>query len=441
MKTMTTNRRPTSGRGQQDDPSKLDSYQKASKTATVGNHMRTFARTKTSKIITAWNDPDYFHQICLYFYPLADLTGSVDPSTVLSAQLENILDLTWELFYTNANLKDLVAAEEAAWKLYFGVMFCICMEVQLQYNTRCYLPAYTESDTVSGTTTELSYFAQSSFDIFLASMKDYPVPGAIYAIVDAFATWVIQLTQPYSRFTIDIPACFINPFQAIYDLEDLEAMRNILRVNLGNTVTHAKKFGLKMGKWRDPIKPTVKTLSDPDVIAYFNHAAMQYGDGAAVNIVYEDGGFRGTDLTTNYTETEYFFKDNPNESILHVLAPWFGLYNATNNPYGGLIIHADIATEYYINASLVALHGVGTDPVRFGYGSTRLMDSLALLFKCFTDQTGAALSLSWNGTDFSTEQLLDDGWLLEIFNHLYYGTNRGATETNNDLINFIGRLL
>ena len=434
---MTTDRKPTSGRAQK--KSDIDSYMKKSKEAQIGNNMRTFARTKTSGLITSWDDPHFLSVKGAYFKFLADTTGAVDSATVGDPGALVLLDLLWETHFQNANLKDLVATDEASWKLYFLAMAQICMDFQLQYNLRCYLPAYTEADAVPGTNSAITFLKQSSYDIFIASMKDFPVPKGIYNLVDIFATWVVKLTQEYERFTLKIPAAIFAPFQSTYDLEDFEAMRNLCRVNLGGYITHSKKYGLGSSTWRDPIKPTEKTVNDVDVIAYFNHSPFRYYDNQPASVYfYPNGGFQGGNLTTDYTQVEYGFKDTPNESPIHVLACWFGLYDATNNPYGGLIRQGGPNTaEYYINLAFCAQHG--TSVTAANMGDAIITDTILLLHKCSSDNVAATLKLEFAGTNFTAVKGVDDCWPLAYNNQLFYGTGRGATEANNDIINYLGR--
>lgn len=436
---MTTDRKPMSGRGQ--TKSDLDSYMKKSKISAVGNFMRTFSRTKTSGLITSWDDAHFFSVKNAYFKFLADVTSAVDAATVGDPGGLVLLDILWETHFQNANLKDLVSTDEASWKLYFLSMLQICIDFQIQYNMRCYLPAYTEADAVPGDAANITFLTQSSYDIFISSMKEFPVPKGIYELVDLFATWVVQLTQEYEKHTLRIPAAIFQPFNTVYDLEDYQAMRALLRVNLGGMLTHAKKYGMGISAWRDPVKPTVKTLSDPDVIGYFNHSTLYYYDNQPAAVFFRpNGGIAGANLTTEYTLVEYAFKDNPNESAMHVLAPWFGVYNATNNPYGGFIHqYAPNSAEYYINMMFCAQHGTGMTATNLG--DAILTDTLVLFHKAGSDNTGATFKLIYNGTNFTAEKGLDDCWPLAYFNRLFYGTGRGATETNNDLINFLGRSL
>lgn len=436
---MTTPRKPTSGRAQK--TTDLDSYHKQSKASNVGNHMRTFARTKTSGLITAWNDPHFMTIKGQHFKFIADATGAVDSSTVGDPGGLVLLDVLWETHFENANLKDLVANDEASWKLYFLVMLQICIDFQIQYNYRCHLPAYTEADAVPGTETALTFLEQSSYDIFIASMAEFPVPKGVYELVDIFASWIVRITPEYERFTLRIPPAYYVPFYCVYDLLDFQAMRQLLRVNLGGFVTHAKKYGLGTTSWRDPKPPVIKDLHDVDVIAYFNHSPFKYIDkNVATLIVAENGGFTGTDKTDDYALTQYGFKDNPNESKMHVLAPWFGVYDATNNPYGGFIHQgAPNAAEYYVNLSFVAQHGI--DVAIANLGDAIITDTMLLLHKAASDNVAATFTLEFNGTDFTATRGLDDCWPLGYYNDLFYGAGRGYDETTNDLINFLGRIL
>ena len=436
---MTTDRKPMSGRAQ--GKRDLDGYMKKSKTSAVGNNMRTFSRTKTSGLISSWDDAHFMSIKGQYFKFTADVTGDVDAATVGAPVMLALLDVLWETHFQNANLKDLVAADEASWKLYFCAMAQLCFDFQLQYNYRCHLPAYTESDVVPGSNTDLTFLTQSSFDIFTASMKEFPVPKGIYNLVDIFCTWLVKITQEYEKHTLRIPAALFAPFFTVYDLADYEALRSICRVNLGGMVTHAKKYGLGTMAWRDPVQPTIKDVNDVDVIAYFNHSPFKYYDNQPAAVIFSpNGGFLGTNLTTNYTLVEYAFKDTPNESPIHVLAPMFGVYNATNNPYGGQILQvATNAAEYYVNISFVAQHGTGVDPANLG--DAILTDTLLLMHKAASDNVAATLSLNFTGTNFTAAKALDDCWPLAYNNQLFYGAGRGATETNNDLINYLGRSL
>jgi hypothetical protein len=433
-----------SGRAQQNTSSALDKYNKDSRRDAVGKYMRTFARNKTTDMVTAWDDVDYFIVINQQPYFLADSTGNVDSATTISAQLESILDLAWELYFTNANLKDLDATQEAAWKLYFGAALFIAAGLQIQYNFRCYLPAYTESSTVPGDSTNIPYWTQSDFDIFLTSMKDFPIPKGVYEIVDIFFSWIIQTSQEYSQYTIKIPGGYIQPFNHNYDLADFEAARGLMKSNWGNAITHAKKFGLKMGSWRDPVNPTIKPVHHPDCLAMFNHMALEFCDDGTDGSqgLYPKGGFIGGNLVGDYEDVEYYFKDTPNESLLHLFAPWFGIYHGTNNPYGGFILESSAAGEYSLNVRGISQHGTATSAL--GINDDNTAKFIALLAKAPKDENEEGdvgdWVMSWQGTNLTADQAIDI-WLPSIIFNLFKGTGRGATETNNDLINYIGRLL
>lgn len=437
------NKRPNiSGRAQDDSMAKNDSYNKDSRQQAVGNYMRTFSRSKTGQLVTAWDDEEYLIVLNNYIYPLADTTGNVDSATVPSAQFLAWLDATWELYFTNANLKDLVGGEEDAWTLYFAASFFIASALQIQYNFRCMLPAYTESDAVPGGTANIPYFSQSSFDIFCARMKDVPIPKGVFELVSVLCTWGVQLSKPYEKYTLRIPGSTLFPLNCPYDLEDLEEAFDLLRVNQGNAITHAKKFGLKMGSWKDPIKPIIKQLNDPDVIAFFCHAHMEIVDKDPAAIEFSpNGGFAGDNVNTDYTLTEFTFFETPNESVLHVLAPIFGVYDATNNPYGGWLLNSANAAEYFISAEYVAQHG--TSMTRLQYDSIKAALLVMQLHKCVFDNKAVdgKFNVGIFGTQVTTEQGMDDVWPLAYFNNLFYGKGRGMTETNNDLLNYLGRLL
>ena len=433
-----TDRKQTSGRAS--NKYDLDKYNKESRSAAVGNFMQTFSRTKTGLCIKTWDDTDYFHVLGNFIRTLNDVSGAVDAATTIVAQWETILDAAWHAYYTNANLKDRVDAEEAAWKLYFTAYLFIAANLQIQYNMRCYLSSYTESDTTPGANSQIPYFKQSSFDIFVSSMKEFPAPKGVYEIVDIFLTWVVVITQEYEKHTLRIPPMIIQPFNSVYDLEDLEAARGLLRVNLGNYVTHAKKFGLKSGAWRDPVKPTEKDTSDVDVIAFFNNARFNfYDDTPAVDEVDINGGFPGGDLVNNYLLHEYYFKDNPNESKIHAFAPWFGTYDGTNNPYGGVIgVTSTAAVLYNISSMNVAQYGAA---VVIGNMTNTSAKVLMMLHKCSYDNVADTFHVAITGTNITAIRGQDDVWPLAYANKLFYANNRTAAATNNDLLNLIGRSL
>jgi hypothetical protein len=274
-------------------------------------------------------------------------------------------------------------------------------------------------------------------------MEQYPIPKGIYELVDIFCTWCVQLSKPYERFTLKLPGCFLFPFSDRYDLADLEACRDLMRTNWGNMLTHSKKFGLKLGKWRNPIKPTIKTLKDPDVIAFFAHAHLKFYDNQPAEVeLGPNGGHTGSNLTTDYTSHEYMFLEDPNESLINVLAPWFGTYDGTNNPYGGFIKEMTVSTtEYSITILSVSQHGNDITPLKF---SDDLLARFTIqLHKCCIDNfvQDGGFNTAVIGDNWTATQGLDDSWVIDVVNQLYMGSGRGATETNNDLLNYIGRLL
>jgi hypothetical protein len=337
-------------------------------------------------------------------------------------------------------LKDLVVAEETSWKLYFCCAAQIAMSVQIQYVMRCMLEAYNEADDQGGNMSNIPYFSQSSFDIFCASMKDIVIPKGVYELVDIFLTKVIKIAEGYSNYTLSYPESFIYLWNDQYDLEDLQAMRALMKTNYGNYLTHAKKFGMGTSKWRDPVKPMITDTNDVDIIALLNHIHLKYYDNQPAHVEWiPNGGFTGSNLTDDYNLTEYFFKNSPNESPIHVLAPWFGTYDATNNKYGGLILEmVASAAEYYINVASVAQHGNNIAPKAL---ASPVANAMLNLVKCMSDNEDAQFILQISGTNFTAVQQAADSWPLAVTENLLFGKNRGATETNDDLLNYFARLL
>ena len=319
-------------------------------------------------------------------------------------------------------------------------MMQICASVQIQYIFRTLLPAYTESDTTPGASTTIPYFTQSSFDIFLASMKDFPVPKGIYELVNLLFGWIIKLADEYEQHAMRIPPSYFAPFNDYYDLADLEAMRELCRVNMGNTITHAKKFGLKIGKWSDPKAPVIKETSDSDVIAYFNHQMIAWYDNQpAIDVANPNGGFMGANRTTNFTGVEYYFKDTPSESAIHVLAEFFGQTQGANARFAGVLVPGGCnAVEYTTDMLKASQHGTAVQ-------SVLLADIVAVsvlpLFKAFHDSNSAIFQVSLGGTNFTASQTMDGIWPYGVANKCFIGTGRGADETENDILNYIGNLL
>ena len=424
-----------------DRVTRRDAYYKDSKSKATGKFMKTFSRSKLSQLIQTWDDTDYLTIINQVFVFTDCTGGSVTSANTAHAAVLAMLDVAWELFYTNANLKDLEAAEELAWKKYFAMSLQICMDFQIMYNLRCMLPAYTEADGTSGGTTQISYFSQESFDVFLASMKDIPIPKGVYEIVDIFATWIIKLSEEYEKYTLRVPAAHIQPFNTLYDLEDYQKMRDtVMKPQMGNAITHAKKFGMKMGTWRDPIKPRFVDLTSNEAIGLFNHARFLYDDKNDDKIVVNaDGGFMGANETTNYTGVEYLFKDDPNENVLHLFAHWFGLYNATHNQYGGVIVCVPPGnTEYHINLLIVAEHGTAVAASLLG-GTTA--NNILPLYKAYDDSNSATWAVTITATNFTANQVMVGYWKLGLYSKLFVGTNRSANEVYNDILNYVGRLI
>ena len=436
---MPTSKPPLSGRGARGSIDKQDKYLKNSLKTSYGNYMTTFSRTKLSQIITTWNDDHYF---CIaantYLKFLADASGDVDSATVVDPGFLSLLDIVWELYYTNANLKDLEATEEASWKLYTAVACQILVDLQIMYTTRTMMPAVTESNTTPGSGSAVPYFDQDSFDTLVTSFKDFPMPALAIELAQIFSGWIVKLSEPYEAHTIRIPSSHFIPFSSWYDLEDYEAMRDLLRVNLGGFITHGKKFGLKTGAVPTLKAPEVRDLTHSDVIAYFNHASFSFYDNTpGTEHVYPDGGFQGTNLTTDYTNVEYIFKDNPNESKLHVLAPWFGVYDATNNPYGGIVTYGAVSAAEYRTGFLI---GHQHDSIITAVQNITNIGFILQLYKAWWDGNSAVFQVSAGGTNFTAVQQITEIWPLAIMNRCFFGTNRPAVAVNNDMLNFIGRI-
>ena len=215
------------------------------------------------------------------------------------------------------------------------------------------------------------------------------------------------MTESYSKAKITVPPSYYLPFCHRNTLADLQGYREASKVNMGDAMTHAKKFGIPFSKFsmsklssREILRSNM--YKDQDVIAIFNILPFSYTwkTGPTVKTRQHANILSGANLTTDYTNMIYVFDDSQEMSLVHALFPIFGLaYDVTNNPYGEILMCVPTAaTEYMSN--LLHMKILGTSWTQ-GL-MTGLVDLHILKLHMSFWATSTDYSLKWHGDEVTS---------------------------------------
>jgi hypothetical protein len=219
------------------------------------------------------------------------------------------------------------------------------------------------------------------------------------------------MSESYSKAGIDIPPSYFIPFCHREKLSDLQSLRESAKGVSANSMVHCRKFGIPFSKFSlSKIKVREYNINnlwdDQDMIALFGILNYRYYNNTPAAITVEQGSIlTGANLTTDFSNIKYPFDESKSMSIIHALYPIFGLtYDATNNPYAGLISQfAANTVEYAVNILETSLLGSA-----WSSGTVTGLASLHTLqlYMAFWN-SGSVQGLAWTGTAVTADQTTD----------------------------------
>jgi hypothetical protein len=256
------------------------------------------------------------------------------------------------------------------------------------------------------------------------------IPNAVLALIQPL-NFVILVNDEWIKGGQNIPPSYINPFITTVSETNLQSYRTLIRSNNGTAKLHMDKFGVKYTPFKSNMVTEFKTLRlwDVDALAYLNHSRLNVSTASAY---YPTGINYSADADTAKT-IKFFFKDNPNESVLHYILPMLNCpYNGTHNQYGGLLASSELTTT----AGDIAMVAKYTEETEFLASAITSKTNLVSKFLAAYDQTDV-LNISLTGTDhggLNTDQTI---WSLGWMYGLKYGTGLSGGQLENVLLQYI----
>jgi hypothetical protein len=197
----------------------------------------------------------------------------------------------------------------------------------------------------------------------------------------------------------------------------------------GELKNHCQKFGIKLEQFNPEImKPRIIGLNSEDGIAYFQHTRFMCRNGiASANSVY----LPAYDYENNGGEGKrWWFKEDPNESPLNYLMPFFQGYESTYNKYGGAMCGVSLIPTG-ADMGFVGCKFTESDEM-LGYTLAQKIDTVKQFLACWESHGVLGFELTGTGPsnfdiDLNNVQM---SWPRSTDLELFYGT--GIDETSKD---------
>lgn len=352
--------------------------------------------------------------------------------------------------YQAGNMKDKVDAQETAYTTMVSNWLQVLFNLGPMTTLRDLMDNPPESDAISATgdgetgNTNMALYTYLNFNAILSELQGKIIPNVVIELFKAF-NFYIKFGDPYQIGAVEIPGQYYLPFYPKDAYTTLSTVAtgalDLIYAQQGQAKRHMDKFGIKYSKFDvSLLTPREIDQNHPDAIAWFNHAPLTIagsgvagycpgGYDAAGDVV--AGGIFGTGglfYTGAHSNVAYFFKDNPNESVIHVLAPLLDMYHATNNPYGWMFnpgtFISTTAKDTGLKASQVeASEFLGADASEMTFSVTKY---LALY-----TQTNL-IDLSYTGTNIAETDIAE--WPLAATLDLKYGRGLSQNVIDNALL-------
>jgi hypothetical protein len=386
-------------------------YQKGRRTKeTTGRLLPPFTHSRVGQTISTFEDTDYFnaHMRCLNHV-------SADAKTAF----KNLLIAMYKEGKVAGNMKDIVSAQETAFSVLGLDAFLVSFDLAYQLVLKELLANPAEDDTVGSSSTVIANWELTSFNLTVMDItnKGLVIPSCIVALVRELL-FIIKLQDEYSQGSVTLPPRYLMPFIPDMTLAECQAFITEWAANNAEAKIHMDKFGIKYEVWdfekvcgNAPELP----VNDPKVISFFSMIEIFVNDGASVHRMVGDVS---KSTGTDWTAYQYWFKDNPSEECkLEMFDLLFHNYDATNNPYGG-IMYAVFAKDAqdYVNFVKCKYSNTGA----FTEISIENIPTIILKFRSVWGQTNT-LNITMTGTYLSAEKDITR-WPLAEDNKLMRGT-------------------
>lgn len=376
----------------------------------TGKLFPTFSHSRSKETLTTYGDSDYATM----------MIQSNDHATANSVTaFKNLMIASYKEGHTSGNMKDVVTAEETSFSVVCEAAFTVIMELILNMNQDEFFANPAESDTNTLTSTRPVKITLQSLILTVQTLsrKALVVPNVVKKLINDIM-FVVKFSDEYSVGTVVLPPGYLIPWTPSIVLANLEALITTWGSNNAAAKLHMDKFGIKYSQFSesDLISLPEVPIDSPQAMWMFNHFPLLLRGAAADINMYPDVDLAGG---TDWTSERFYFKQNPNECILHALVPLLYAYHATNNPYGGILSAQLVdATQNNFNMMKSAYDNTST----FTKGSA---PNIFMRFRAVWTQTDN-YNISQTGTDRTGDSDLSD-WDYAIEHSLFYGT--GLTKT------------
>jgi hypothetical protein len=375
-----------------------------------------FTHSRSTEQITTYDDEDYLSVIN---QPVRH--DNADAKTAF----KNLLIAAYKEGRISGNMKDIVTDEETAYSVLGLDAFLISFELAYTTLIRELLANPAESDTTGGSATVIANITYTSFvqKINEIEAKELVIPEYIIKLVRELV-FVIRLQDEYSQGAVQLSPSFVVPFVPDMTLAEMEAFILEWSQKMAQAKLHMDKFGIKYSVWNSSIIEDAPELpwNDIKALQYFSMKPIKVRAASNDYTLYPDDDIS---TTATWTSLIYYFKNSiDEESALYALLPLFHPYNATYNPYGGILSGPGMnvqSTQTKIAIIKSAYNNTSTFECRY----IETYPTLTMLFRCMWKQTDT-VNISITGSYLTGDNDMSQ-WPISTLCNLKYGT--GLTKT------------
>jgi hypothetical protein len=269
----------------------------------------------------------------------------------------------------------------------------------------------------------MALITRSSYATLMQELEGLIIPNLVIEILKPL-NFYIKMSEPWIQGETTIPPRYVVLRTPSLSLASLNSYVETIRSNQGEAKMHMDKFGIKYSTWdQSLLEARELTINDIDAIAYFQHAYLMINNTTGSPQYYKPQSIDlGQDGGEDY---KYYFADNPNESVINVLAKLFHTREATYNKYGGTFVNYEDPG----GNSDMCVQCKYTESTEFLANTVLNNFDILSQFRAFWEQTDT-LNVSLTGTGISNDDY--PTWLTALLKDLKYGS--GLDENRSDAV-------
>lgn len=416
--------------GAKNREAKIEGWVKERQTASIGRHMRTFARTKKKELITTYDDVDY-----LTF--LQNIRGSDECAYFADACL-----LAYERGQRVGNMKDEVAAQKEALDLTCDYGLELLLDLSAQWPLANLMANHYKQDTISVAGVSITDYNEATMTAILQRMDKLELPVVLKRVLND-VNFIVKWTEPWQDVNNnDIPGsyvCIRTPYAAS---STNEALVTNLWAEQGELKNHCKKFGIKLEKFSpDWLKPRIINRDHPDWLAFTQLTAVNLRNGADAADLTKLPAYHFAAANPEYKR--WWFYNDPNESPINYLAPLFQPYDNPDNLYGGACVYPHVLSTADTFVSSFKFTDATAQPSDMPKLFERI--DLAKEFLAIWENAGD-LNFEITGTDITNTDIdlnsnAQISWFKSVDLDISYGTGIDLTAKDDTFISYLIELM